>query len=419
MFAAMQSFVSLAMNSTDGKVELEATSVATKRLPPVMMHYMPWFRVGRYHWKEKLNWRKLLSQRRVASHFVPKIGPYNSVDRSVIRYHLDLMKEAGVEGIIVDWYGIRNHYDFKSNRLAADAIIEEASAKKMFFTICYEDWSLINHARWGHQPTGKKLAAAKKQLRRDLAYIKRKYASKRGFLKEAGGGKSGRPVMLAFGPRIIRTKSIWDNAFKDVFKTKASRPKLVSQFWGGPQVGDGIFSWFPSMKGPHHDPKLNSKASVLKGLNKYLDTFYKAGKPGTIHIGSILAGYHDYYKQGRGTHSHGRLPEYDGATMQATLAKAVEHQPAFVQVCTWNDFEEGTIVEPVKPGKWRRNPYKYLLMLQKHIRGFRKKINFQKIFEKYRGERKKSKLLMLRAKKLRSRKSKWSKFGRNADRRSW
>ena len=51
-------------------------------------------------------------RREIASHFYPLIGPYDSGDANVIEYHLLLMKLAGIDGVIVDWYGLTNYRDY-------------------------------------------------------------------------------------------------------------------------------------------------------------------------------------------------------------------------------------------------------------------------------------------------------------------
>jgi len=45
-------------------------------------------------------------ERQIASWYYPLIGPYDSSDPAVLEYHVLLMKLAGVDGVIVDWYGI-------------------------------------------------------------------------------------------------------------------------------------------------------------------------------------------------------------------------------------------------------------------------------------------------------------------------
>ncbi len=49
----------------------------------------------------------------LASHFHPLIGAYDSSDQSVLEYHFLTMKVAGIDGIIIDWYGLQDFRDYK------------------------------------------------------------------------------------------------------------------------------------------------------------------------------------------------------------------------------------------------------------------------------------------------------------------
>jgi len=476
------------------------TASALPPPPPVLMHYMPWFEWSRdngtagWHWTENLKWETLLQSRRVASHSTPAIGPYSSVDRDVIRYHLGLMKAAGVAGVIVDWYGTRDKHDYvHPNLLAADAIIDEASKMGLLFTICYEDYILVidqldaGELQWGQEPTGEPLQAARAQLRRDLVYVRDNYASKPGFLREDNGaagnaahgrvlkeeesdemppGMSGwggeeivhcpgmkpsqycdcqgdctgipeycacpdalqccdgatptvlcegqapdnycdcggdctarsewcqcaeaqeqeccgvappnRPVMLVFGPRNMKSDVEWTSALAEVFPHAGTRPKLLAlpgNKNGGPRVGDGAFSWFPPLAS---EEDLGGQDEVLAGVHEHLRSFYEQSK-GTLHMGSVFTGFHDYYQQGRGTASYGRLPQYDGHTFEATMYQARLHQPTFVQAATWNDWEEGTALEPGEG-----YAHYFLLKLQAHILGISRPADFVAISDAYR-----------------------------------
>ena len=41
----------------------------------------------------------------LASHYRPLIGPYDSGDPDVLEYHTLLLKLAGIDGVVIDWYG--------------------------------------------------------------------------------------------------------------------------------------------------------------------------------------------------------------------------------------------------------------------------------------------------------------------------
>src|SRR6476661_5169499 len=94
----------------------QSVPVAKTNPMKVYMHYMPWFETPAtlggsnwgYHWKfnnQNPNIVDASGKRQIASHYYPKIGPYASSDPNVIEYHMLLMKFAGVDGVMIDWYG--------------------------------------------------------------------------------------------------------------------------------------------------------------------------------------------------------------------------------------------------------------------------------------------------------------------------
>src|SRR5208283_2317942 len=91
----------------------------------VMVHYMPWFVSqpfsGSWGWHWTMNHFNpddvdpKTGQQEIASQFYPLIGPYDSADPAVLEYHVLLMKLAGIDGVIVDWYGMDNFNDYGVN----------------------------------------------------------------------------------------------------------------------------------------------------------------------------------------------------------------------------------------------------------------------------------------------------------------
>src|SRR5580765_7693728 len=104
--------------------EPPATYAASKA---VMVYYMPWYTAKPHssswgwHWTmdhfdpDKVN---ASGEREIASWYYPLIGPYDSSDPAVLEYHVLLMKLAGVDGAIVDWYGFAPYWDYGINNNA-------------------------------------------------------------------------------------------------------------------------------------------------------------------------------------------------------------------------------------------------------------------------------------------------------------
>ena len=59
-----------------------------------------------------------------------------------------------------------------------------------------------------------------------------------------------------------------------------------------------------------------------------------------------------YAEAGVGT-SYGRIEDGDGSTFRRTLALARQSHAPVIQLATWNDYGEGTVIEPTKEFGYR------------------------------------------------------------------
>ena len=129
---------------------------------PVMIHYMPWFQspysLGSDNWGAHWTGDGIAStyqsnpffyfdpnvtnsngEAEIASWYYPLIGPYDSDDPAALEYHVLLMKLAGIDGVIVDWYGPDNYYDYAINNQRTLALFNYTRKAGLKFSLCYED----------------------------------------------------------------------------------------------------------------------------------------------------------------------------------------------------------------------------------------------------------------------------------------
>jgi hypothetical protein len=122
---------------------------------PTWVHYMPWFETketsadGQWgmHWTMSTKNPELVDEegkREIASWFYPLIGPYASSDRDVLEYHLLLMKYSGIDGVLIDWYGSSDLYDYKSIRTNSEALINALDEVGMDYAVTYEDRTITS-----------------------------------------------------------------------------------------------------------------------------------------------------------------------------------------------------------------------------------------------------------------------------------
>ncbi|MFN8334426.1 MAG: glycoside hydrolase family 71/99-like protein [Cyclobacteriaceae bacterium] len=298
----------------------------------IYMHYMPWFQTKSYsgywgsHWKMANQNPDIVDENgkhQIASHYYPLIGPYDSKDPDVVEYHLLLMKYAGVDAVLIDWYGSHNVNDYGVNLSGANALIDRMDDVGLKYALVYEEYTVeAVQAQTG------KTALYAAQL--DMKYAEETYFSKPEYLSF-----NKTPLLLTFGPRYFRDGSKWEQ----IFSALKAKPRFLPLWDHGAYTGstdNGEFAW------------VDFNASLSK-----LDLFYNKESLYEMMIGSAYPRFHDFYEEGGWGDSYGYVDPADGATFFNTLNKAKDRGIDYLQLVTWNDFGEGTVIEPTLEDEFR------------------------------------------------------------------
>jgi hypothetical protein len=258
--------------------------------------------------------RKTTGPPAIASHYHPLIGPYDSIDPDVLEYHALLMKLAGIDGVILDWYGTADALDYALIQRNAGAFADQAARTGLAFAICYEDRSVNELVKRGRLDQ----AARVEHARRELQWLSTNWFDRRSYLKVAG-----KPVFLSFGQDGL-SESEWSQVLADwsgavvYLSEHHRRPAAQGAFdWPVPQLGHAVH-----------------------------ENFYKAAVRWPVAMAVAYPRFHDIYEQARVHKSWGRISDNDGDTFVVTIRKALESGLPLVQICTWNDWGEGTMIEP-------------------------------------------------------------------------
>jgi hypothetical protein len=83
-------------------------------------------------------------------------------------------------------------------------------------------------------------------------------------------------------------------------------------------------------------------------LRNYLNDFERKGAGWPAYISSAFPRFHDIYQKAGVRSYWGYLGDKNGQTLRETLGHALTNNSVLVQVVTWNDFGEGTVIEPTK-----------------------------------------------------------------------
>ena len=326
---------------------------AEKRL---LAHYMPWYTAppisSRWGWHWTMNHfdpeqRDEEGRRRIASWYYPLIGPYDSADPAVLEYHVLLMKLAGVDGVIADWYGKDDYLDYGVNHQRTLRLFEWVRRAGLTFCLCYEDRTIARMIEGGYIPPTQALALARETIRE----AERVFFTQPGYLRW-----NGRPVLLNFGP-VFFTGDQWPGIFSVLAPTNQPAFFTLDRRVTGAL---GAFNWPPMWASSTNGGILSREA-----LRSYLDGFEQKASSWPAYISSAFPRFHDIYAEAGVGPSYGRLEDAEGEILRLTLHRALTNRSTYVQLVTWNDFGEGTILEPT-----REFGFRDLQMVQESRRRF-------------------------------------------------
>jgi hypothetical protein len=313
----------------------------------LMVYYMPWYaskaHSGNWGWHWTMDHFNpevvtATGERQIASWYYPMIGPYDSTDPAVLEYHVALMKLAGIDGVIVDWYGIDNFRDYGANNQAMAALFQFTRKAGLKFSVSYEDQTMQ------HMVEGRYLAAdqAVVHAQQAMLYLQTNYFSDASFLRW-----QNQPVLLNFGPQYFKAGSDWQTIFSVL--DPVHRPAFFTEDNYLP-ASTGAFSWPPMWLS--HTPGTGGVLSdaALKG---YLASFDQKAGAWPAFISSAFPRFHDIYQKAGVRDYWGYLGDRNGNTLRETLSRAMTNSSTIVQIVTWNDFGEGTVVEPTREYGYR------------------------------------------------------------------
>ncbi len=265
----------------------------------------------------------------IASQVYPVIGPYDSRDPDVLDYQLGLMKLSGIDGVIVDWYGPDNYRDYALINAATHMLFDAVSRAGLLFAICYEDRSIGFRVSDGQIRPSRAIDHG----REVVDYLATEWLQSPNYLVHAG-----RPVLFVFGnPPYFDTAEDWDG----IFVNRKPRPLLVTE--DDPVIADepARFAWPPMSRAAGGE-------LTPEALDSYLRDFYTNTAGDAFRVAAAFPGFHDIYAEAGAGVSYGYLDAADGATLRHTLDLALAADPDVIQLVTWNDYGEGTVLEPTR-----------------------------------------------------------------------
>lgn len=316
-------FVLAGFLTTIGFAQEEAAEpTAVARRPLVMAHYMPWYSSDRsknsYGWHWTMDHFDPTKQEdglpQLASKFHPLLGAYDSGDAAVIECHLLMMKLAGIDGVVVDWYGLADHFDYAMLHRNTKRLVARLAHFGMKLIICYEDQTVPKLVRAGLVGPSETVSHVAGEVR---------WLSDHWFGKEFYVKFEGDPVFLSFGSSGLSNQQ-WSQCMESLDFPVC----YVSEHTRG-DCAAGAFDW------PIPDQGLQAATRFLKESQGM-----------KIHIPVVFPRFDDVYKTAGVNAGYKKIDEDEGRTFARTLKQAMSSKAPIVQIATWNDWGEGTQIEP-------------------------------------------------------------------------
>lgn len=296
----------------DNASQLTAQPVKKSNPMVIFTHYMAWFSAPETSgaWNHWTMSDQALKADNYASWYTPLQGPYASTDEDNLDYQMLLMKYSGIDGVAVDWYGSSSRNDYGFVDQCTQLVMKAARKAGLKLALCYEDQSLNDD---GTMPA---------QARTDINYAYTHY-----FISPAYYKIDGAPLLLCFGPQKLVQPADWSTAFgglptQPVFLALNGRSGIAND--DGHYNCQGEFGWVDGQ------PDYSRAASF-----RYF-------------MGGAMPGFHDHYEASGQGDGYTTYDHQDGALLQAQLQAAREANLKYLQLITWNDYGEGTMIEPTK-----------------------------------------------------------------------
>ncbi|WP_108867914.1 glycoside hydrolase family 71/99-like protein [Aquimarina aquimarini] len=325
--------------------DISSMDIVKENPKKVYVHYLPWFQSKDFdgywgqHWtmsNQNPDVPKSNGNLQIASHYYPLIGPYSSNDPDLHEYHFLMMKLSGIDGVIFDWYGSKDLHDYGLIKQSTETFITALEDLGLQFSIMYEDRVAAQVAE--QSATTSIIEAAQD----DFTYINQKYFPSPQYMKHNNNN-----MLFVFGPHHITTETSWNQVF-DILPT-SNRPDFLTLWAASNTVGvnaTGEFLWVDQ--------------DHLLAHEHYYNTHQTTDQ---IIVGSAYPGFNSFYNEGGwtgGTDSW-TIDLNNGTTFIETLNYNHHERSDFIQIITWNDFGEGTMIEPTQ-----EFGFTYLQLLQQY-----------------------------------------------------
>lgn len=252
-------------------------------------------------------------------HF-PAFGPYDSHDPAILDRQMALAQRAGITGFIASWWG-QGSFEDRGMPLLLDAATKQGLAVSAYY----------------EKVSGDDAASRTKAAVADLDYLLSNYATHKAWLR------AGRqPVVLVYG-RALRQllPAEWQAVIAQVRRDNPGGVALVADSLDPALVTafDGVSTYNITGQTLHKTP-----SQIREWAHAAYPKMVAAAGPGKISTVTVIPGYDDS-KLGRPP-PRPVTQRWGGETYRVLWQEAVAASPDYVLITSWNEWHEGSEIEP-------------------------------------------------------------------------
>jgi len=286
----------------------------------VMAFYYPWYGTadGPGGAGRTVHWGGIDAENKdiAASTHYPALGAYDSHDVKVIDQHCRWAKRAGIDTLIVSWWGHNSYCD-----RAMDKILDVCGRHGLKACIYYETVPGSQTAQ----------SAAN-----DIVKVLRKYGRHEAHLKVGG-----KPVVFVYG-RAVQEIGLtgWLEAIELINEQYPTGATVIGdQFsYGAARVFDGLHTYNTAGSLKNMTP-----AEVRKWApGTYESWVALADRAGKISTLTVIPGYDDTKIRKPGL----AVKRYGGQLYREQWAAAIKADPHWILITSFNEWHEGSEIEP-------------------------------------------------------------------------
>ncbi|XP_045196248.2 glycoprotein endo-alpha-1,2-mannosidase-like [Mercenaria mercenaria] len=311
--------------------------------PELDGQYFHWSHPYIRHWnaKEAQKWPNYTHKPPddIGSNFYPLLGAYSSRDTEIIDVHMQMMRYARIGVVVVSWYppGDADNEGREPDSVMP-LILEGAAKYDLKVAIHIEPYRGRNHVT----------------LRKNLEYILEKYGKHPAFYRTSFKGKRNVPLIYIYDSYLVDSKD-WATILTSNGRGSIRNTELDCIFIGLLVESahkehvlksgfDGFYTYFAT-----------NRFTYGSTWKTWPHLAQLAQSKGLLFIPSVGPGYIDTeVRPWNGANTRKRL---DGKYYNEAFASALSVKPSMVSITSFNEWHEGTQIEPAVSKKIKMRRY--------------------------------------------------------------